>query len=80
VDLGSLLPDVWVAGHPEQWLKYRRDEAEIAASARRRRRALRRTNGAEPVYWRSNPMNSSALWPASSVLNVNSHATLAGYL
>jgi len=42
VDLNSLLPDVWIAAHPEHVLKYRRDEAEAAASARRRRRALRR--------------------------------------
>jgi hypothetical protein len=42
VDLESLLPDVWIAAHPEHVLTYRRDEAEAAASARRRRRALRR--------------------------------------
>jgi transposase len=42
VDLGSLLPDVWIAAHPEHALTYRRDEAEAAANARRRRRALRR--------------------------------------
>jgi transposase len=42
VDLESLLPDVWIAAHPEHVLTYRRDEAEAAANARRRRRALRR--------------------------------------
>jgi transposase len=48
VDLESLLPDVWIAAHPEHVLTYRRDEAEAAASARRRRRALRSANIAEP--------------------------------
>jgi transposase len=42
VDLNSLLPDVWIAAHPQHVLNYRRDEAEAAASARRRRRAFRR--------------------------------------
>ena len=42
VDLESLLPDTWIAAHPEHVLTYRRDEAEAAASARRRRRACRR--------------------------------------
>jgi transposase len=42
IDLESLLPDVWIAAHPEHVLKYRHDEAEAAAIARRRRRALRR--------------------------------------
>jgi len=42
VELNSLLPDVWIAAYPEHVLKYRRDEAEAVASARRRRRALRR--------------------------------------
>jgi transposase len=42
VDLNSLLPDVWIAAHPEHLLKYRRDEAEAAADARRRRRSIRR--------------------------------------
>src|SRR5216684_715940 len=42
VDLESLLPDVWIAAHPEHVLKYRRDEAEAAANARRRRRVFRR--------------------------------------
>ena len=42
VDLESLLPDVWIAAHPEHVLRYRRDEAEAAANARRRRRAFRR--------------------------------------
>jgi transposase len=42
VDWNSLLPDVWIAAHPEHVLKYRREEAEAAASSRRRRRAFRR--------------------------------------
>jgi transposase len=42
VDLGSLLPDVWIAAHPEHFLQYRRDEAEAAARARKRRREKRR--------------------------------------
>ncbi len=42
VELNSLLPDVWIAAYPEHVLKDRRDEAEAVASARRRRRALRR--------------------------------------
>jgi transposase len=45
VDLRSLLPEVWIAAHPEHFLTYRRDEAEAAAIARRRRRARRRANG-----------------------------------
>ena len=47
VDLESLLPDVWIAAHPEHVLQYRRDEAEAAANTRRRRRALRRKKTAE---------------------------------
>ena len=42
VDLRSLLPDVWIAAHPEHFLQYRRDEAEAAARRRRQRRADRR--------------------------------------
>ena len=42
VDWNSLLPDVWIAAHPEHFLHYRRDEAEAAARSRRRRRAGRR--------------------------------------
>src|SRR5262249_40891182 len=37
-DLRSLLPDIWIAAHPEHFLQYRRDEAEAAARARDRRR------------------------------------------
>ena len=44
----SLLPDLWIAAHPEHLLTYRRDEAKAAASARRRR-ALRRASIAEPI-------------------------------
>jgi len=42
VDLRSLLPDLWIAAHPEHFLQYRRDEAEAAARARKRRREKRR--------------------------------------
>ena len=50
VDLESLLPDVWIAAHPDHVLQYRRDEAEAAANRRRRRRELRRekVRGAQP--------------------------------
>jgi transposase len=48
VDLRSLLPDVWIAAHPEHFLTYRRDEAEAAAIARRRRRERRRAQAREP--------------------------------
>jgi hypothetical protein len=41
-DLRSLLPDVWIAAHPDHFLQYRRDEAEAAARARKRRREKRR--------------------------------------
>ena len=47
VDLRSLLPDVWIAAHPEHFLTYRRDEAEAAAIARRRRRERRRARAPE---------------------------------
>ena len=49
VDLRSLLPDVWIAAHPEHFLQYRRDEAEAAARARERRRADRRAKAANPT-------------------------------
>ncbi len=42
VDLRSLLPDIWIAAHPEHLLQYRRDEAEAAARARKQRREKRR--------------------------------------
>ncbi|HEY2588099.1 MAG TPA: IS66 family transposase [Tepidisphaeraceae bacterium] len=42
VDLKSLLPDVWIAAHPEHFQKDRRDEAKEAARRRRQRRADRR--------------------------------------
>src|SRR5215831_19100443 len=42
VDLRSLLPDIWIAAHSEHFLQYRRDEAEAAARARKRRREGRR--------------------------------------
>jgi hypothetical protein len=47
VDLRSLLPEVWIAAHPEHFLTYRRDEAEAAAMARRRRRERRRAQARE---------------------------------
>jgi transposase len=47
VELESLLPDVWIAAHPEHFLTYRRDEAEAAAIARRRRRERRRAKAPE---------------------------------
>jgi hypothetical protein len=40
-DWNALLPDCWIATHPEHFLQYRRDEAESAARSRRRRRAGR---------------------------------------
>jgi hypothetical protein len=42
MDRRSLLPDIWIAAHPEHFLRYRRDEAEAAACARKRRREKRR--------------------------------------
>jgi transposase len=42
VDLRSLLPDVWIAAHPEHFLQYRRDEAAAAARARKQRREKHR--------------------------------------
>jgi len=44
-DLEALLPDVWIAAHPEHFLQYRRDESAAAAESRRRRRADRRAKG-----------------------------------
>jgi transposase len=46
-DLETLLPDVWIAAHPEHRLKYRQDEAKAAAESRRRRRADRRARNRE---------------------------------
>jgi hypothetical protein len=48
VDWNSLLPDVWIAAHPEHFLHYRRDEAEVAAQSRRRRRADGREKARQP--------------------------------
>jgi hypothetical protein len=48
-DLSSLLPDAWITAHPEHLLEYRRVEAEAAASAQRRRRAIRRAKTREPA-------------------------------
>jgi hypothetical protein len=44
---------VWIAAHAEHFLKDRRDEAEAAAQARRRRRALREPipNDHIPADW-----------------------------
>jgi transposase len=47
VDLETLLPDIWIAAHPEHFLTYRREEAEAAAIARRRRRERRRVQARE---------------------------------
>jgi transposase len=47
VDLETLLPDVWIAAHPEHFLTYRREEAEAAAISRRRRRERRRAQARE---------------------------------
>jgi transposase len=47
VDLRSLLPEVWIAAHPEHFLTYRRDEAEAAAIARHRSRERRRARAPE---------------------------------
>ncbi len=47
VNLASLLPDVWIAAHPEHFLTYRRDEAGAAAIARRRSRERRRAKAPE---------------------------------
>jgi transposase len=46
-DLRSLLPDQWIAAHPEHFLTYRRDESEAAARGRQRRRAARRAKRLE---------------------------------
>jgi hypothetical protein len=47
VNWESLLPDVWIAAHPEHFLTYRCDEAEAAAIARRRHREWRRAKAPE---------------------------------
>jgi hypothetical protein len=46
-DWESLLPDVWIAAHPEHVWTYRRDEAEAAAIARRRHQERRREQARE---------------------------------
>ena len=54
VDLESLLPDIGIAAHPEHLLTHRRDEAEVAASARRRRTLRRaKTRESRLTPWRS---------------------------
>lgn len=50
-DLRSLLPDVWIAAHPEHVLHYRREESAAAERNRAHRRARRRAqrrDSAEP--------------------------------
>ena len=47
LDLKTLLPDVWIAAHPEHFQAYRREEAEAAGIARRRRRERRRAQAWE---------------------------------
>src|SRR4051794_35198276 len=64
VDLRTLLPDVWIAAHPEHFLQYRRDEAEAAARARQRRRAAQRAKRARSV-----PPLSGAGGAAPAVVN-----------
>jgi len=49
VDLNSLFPAAWITAQAEHILDYRRDEAEAAASASRRRRAIRRAKTREPA-------------------------------
>ncbi len=52
VDLKPLLPDVWIAAHPEHFQQDRRNEAEDAARRRRKRRVDRRAklrSAADPV-------------------------------
>ncbi|HKI16819.1 MAG TPA: hypothetical protein VKA15_03025, partial [Isosphaeraceae bacterium] len=79
MDLNLLLPDAWITAYPEHILKYRRDEAEAVASARRRRRATRRAKTHEPALspswarrwfrgWRSEAPPSSGRPPGSSGL------------
>src|SRR3954451_23635641 len=53
VDLRSLLPDVWIAAHPEHFLQYRHDEAEAAAHTRKHRRERRRaaSKAGLPAGW-----------------------------
>ena len=34
VNLELLLPDVWIAAHPEHFMEYRRDESEASAARR----------------------------------------------
>jgi len=49
VDLNSLWPDTLITAHPEHILESRRDDAETAASARRRPRATGRAKTREPA-------------------------------
>jgi transposase len=48
VDLEALLPDTWIKAHPEYIVDYRRDEAEMAAKRRSKRRLGRRLNASRP--------------------------------
>jgi hypothetical protein len=63
VDLESLLPDVWIAAHPEHFLMYRRDEAEAAAIARRRRREQRRTKARNTASSRARSSSAGTARP-----------------
>jgi hypothetical protein len=47
VDLETLLPDVWIAAHPEHFLTECRIDAAAAAIGRRCRRERRRTKAPE---------------------------------
>jgi transposase len=64
VDLRSLLPDVWIAAHPEHFLQYRRDEAEAAACARKRRRRERRAKAKSSAPDAQAPERATASLPA----------------
>jgi hypothetical protein len=63
VDLESLLPDVWIAAHPEHLLTYRRDEAETAAAARRRRPGSSDPTNPVPLRATFNSGNKARIQP-----------------
>jgi hypothetical protein len=58
IDLRSLLPDVWIAAHPEHFLQYRHDEAEAAACAEA---ASRRTPRQAVIEFPRGPDTSAAI-------------------
>jgi transposase len=63
-DLRALLPDQWIAAHPEHYLTYRREEAEAAARGRQRRRAGRRAKHLE-VQGVPSPGSTGGVGPAA---------------